>query len=93
MPLSNHRVLIKNFNFICKLAYNVYAVLTDFILYRLWTDSWGSEPGWYLSRILITDLQTGDKYHFLCEKWLAHNKEDGQVLLSMFEESNYCIPF
>ncbi|XP_077980091.1 polycystin-1-like protein 2 [Glandiceps talaboti] len=48
---------------------------------RIWHDDSGKgEHGsWYLSRIMISDLQTGQKYFFLCDKWLAVEYEDGLI--------------
>ncbi|KAK3094947.1 hypothetical protein FSP39_008255 [Pinctada imbricata] len=39
----------------------------------------GSSPSWYFSRMQIQDLQTGDKYFFLCEQWLSVDEEDGLI--------------
>jgi hypothetical protein len=48
---------------------------------RIWHDNsgkgkWGS---WYLKYILINDLQTKQQYYFICEKWLAVEKDDGVI--------------
>ena len=39
----------------------------------------GSSPSWYLSRILVKDLQTGKIWPLYCENWLAVESEDGKV--------------
>lgn len=39
----------------------------------------GSSPSWYFSRLQVQDLQTGDKYFFICEQWLSVDDEDGMV--------------
>ncbi|XP_062611467.1 uncharacterized protein LOC134273293 [Saccostrea cucullata] len=46
---------------------------------RIWHDNMGSSPSWYLSRMQIQDLQTGDKYFFICEQWLSVDDEDGLI--------------
>ncbi|XP_077864172.1 polycystin-1-like protein 2 [Saccoglossus kowalevskii] len=48
---------------------------------RIWHDDSGKgEHGsWYLSRIMISDLQTGEKFYFLNDKWLAVEYEDGMI--------------
>ncbi len=48
---------------------------------HIWHDNsgkanWGS---WFLEEIIINDLQTKQKYHFICNKWLAVEKEDGLI--------------
>ena len=39
----------------------------------------GTNPSWYFSRMQIEDLQTGDKYFFICENWLSLDDDDGLV--------------
>ena len=34
---------------------------------------------WYLKRIIVHDLQTREKFFFICEKWLAIEKSDGLI--------------
>ena len=49
--------------------------------YRLWHDNTGKRPGWFLSRILVRDLNKQSKYYFICDQWLAADKGDGQVIV------------
>ncbi|GAB1597495.1 polycystic kidney disease protein 1-like 2 [Argonauta hians] len=48
---------------------------------RIWHDNSGKGKfgSWYLKHFLVRDLQTGVKYHFMSNKWLAVEKDDGQV--------------
>ncbi|XP_055995228.1 uncharacterized protein LOC125649388 [Ostrea edulis] len=46
---------------------------------RIWHDNMGSSPSWYFSRLQVQDLQTGDKYFFICEQWLSVDDEDGII--------------
>nr|XP_034310453.1 uncharacterized protein LOC105340501 isoform X2 [Crassostrea gigas] len=46
---------------------------------RIWHDNTGSSPSWYFSRLQVQDLQTGDKYFFICEQWLSVDDEDGMI--------------
>ena len=48
---------------------------------RVWHDNSGKGgmASWYLKFILVHDLQTREKHYFLCEKWLAVEKEDGLI--------------
>ncbi len=34
---------------------------------------------WYLEHIVVHDMQTRDKFKFLCQKWLEVEKDDGKV--------------
>ncbi|XP_023806954.1 polycystic kidney disease protein 1-like 2, partial [Oryzias latipes] len=38
---------------------------------RLWHDNSGSHPAWYVANIMVQDLQTEQKWNFLCNSWLA----------------------
>ncbi|PVD28968.1 hypothetical protein C0Q70_11565 [Pomacea canaliculata] len=47
---------------------------------RIWHDnSGGSCAGWFLRRMDVEDLQTGQRYLFICERWLAVDKDNGVV--------------
>ncbi|KAJ7986099.1 hypothetical protein DPEC_G00347290 [Dallia pectoralis] len=38
---------------------------------RLWHDNSGGNPAWYINKIVVHDVETGKKWHFLCNSWLA----------------------
>uniref|UniRef100_A0A803TRM4 Polycystin 1 like 2/pseudo n=1 Tax=Anolis carolinensis TaxID=28377 RepID=A0A803TRM4_ANOCA len=38
---------------------------------RLWHDNSGGSPSWYVNRVLVHDVATDQKWHFLCNSWLA----------------------
>ncbi len=48
---------------------------------RIWHDNTGqsSSSSWFLKYIIIRDLQTMEKFHFICQRWFAVEKEDGKV--------------
>jgi hypothetical protein len=48
---------------------------------RIWHDNTGhgSSSSWFLKYIIIRDLQTLEKSYFICQKWLAVEKDDGRV--------------
>ncbi|XP_076075764.1 polycystin-1-like protein 2 [Mytilus galloprovincialis] len=48
---------------------------------RMWHDNSGKgrNQGWYLNKIIITDLQTRETFFFLCNKWFAVEEDDGMV--------------
>ena len=55
---------------------------------QIWHDNSGSSPSWYLSRIIVKDLQTGQTWPLFCDNWLAVESEDGKVcrILSVANE-------
>ncbi|KAK3877407.1 hypothetical protein Pcinc_017874, partial [Petrolisthes cinctipes] len=48
---------------------------------RIWHDSSGSGPNasWFLSYVVFRDVQTGEKFEFINNKWLAVEMDDGQI--------------
>ena len=46
---------------------------------RVWHDNSGKSPSWFLSQVVIRDIETDDKFFFLCKSWLACDEGDGQV--------------
>ncbi|XP_071550540.1 polycystin-1-like [Panulirus ornatus] len=48
---------------------------------RIWHDNSGKGPNasWYLSYIVLRDVQTGDKYEFICNQWFGVEFDDGQI--------------
>ncbi|CAC5421272.1 PKD1L2 [Mytilus coruscus] len=59
----------------------------DVVNVIIWHDNSGSSPSWFLSRILIQDLQTKKVYTFYHDKWLGMQSGTAKVCLSI--ESNY----
>jgi hypothetical protein len=39
----------------------------------------GASGSWFLDFVIINDLQTAEKYYFICEKWFALEKGDGLI--------------
>jgi hypothetical protein len=48
---------------------------------RVWHDNSakGDMASWFLKCIIVHDLQTREKFYFICEKWLAVEKGDGAI--------------
>lgn len=48
---------------------------------RIWHDNSGkgAAASWLLNFIVIRDVQTGDKFQFIANKWFAVEKDDGKV--------------
>ncbi|XP_023932388.1 uncharacterized protein LOC106168381 [Lingula anatina] len=55
--------------------------LGDLNYLRIWHDNSGKGQfaSWYLKYLLVQDLQTKEKYHFICNRWFAVEEDDGQV--------------
>lgn len=49
---------------------------------KIWHDNTGKGPNasWYLNYIIVRDIQTGKKYEFICNEWLAVEIGDGMVM-------------
>ncbi|XP_053283068.1 polycystic kidney disease protein 1-like 2 [Pleuronectes platessa] len=45
--------------------------LGDLQSIRLWHDNSGEQPAWYVNKVMVQDLESGQKWHFLCNSWLA----------------------
>ncbi|KAG7235120.1 hypothetical protein INR49_025225 [Caranx melampygus] len=43
---------------------------------RLWHNNSGSHPAWYVGNVMVQDTQTNQKWHFLCNSWLAIDMGD-----------------
>ncbi|XP_038048999.1 polycystin-1-like [Patiria miniata] len=66
---------------ICHFLMGVASPLGPLSYIKLWHDNTG--PGqlasWYLSQVSILDLQNGKQYFFVCDRWLAVEKDDGAI--------------
>ena len=46
----------------------------------MWDNSGrGGSASWFLRFVIVQDMQTKQKYYFLCERWLAVEKNDGEI--------------
>ncbi|KAK2839552.1 hypothetical protein Q5P01_013292 [Channa striata] len=57
-------------------AVDMFLLTTPFSLgelhaIRLWHNNSGSHPPWFVGNVVVQDLQTDQKWHFLCNTWLA----------------------
>ncbi|XP_071110902.1 polycystin-1-like protein 3 [Haliotis cracherodii] len=46
---------------------------------KVWHDDKGDVTKWHIDRIVVIDLQTNDRYIFICHKWLALDEDDGRI--------------
>ena len=52
---------------------------------RVWHDNSGkgASASWFLKYIIVRDLQTMQKFYFICQNWLAVEKGNGAVSSSL----------
>ncbi|XP_078399144.1 polycystin-1-like protein 2 [Cetorhinus maximus] len=53
--------------------------LGDLQSIRLWHDNSGSSPSWYVNRVTVLDVETGQQWHFICNSWLAIDIDENIV--------------
>ena len=48
---------------------------------RIWHDNTGRGDfaSWYCCAVTVRDVQTNEKFEFICNKWLACEKSEEQV--------------
>ena len=48
---------------------------------HLWHDNsgQGSSASWFCKYLIVRDLQTMEKFHFISQRWFAVEKDDGKV--------------
>jgi hypothetical protein len=81
---SMHSSWLFRSNFINQISANIFRYFRSLGLLnyiRIWHDNSGkgSSASWFLKYIIIRDLQTMDKYHFIAQQWFAVEKDDGKV--------------
>ncbi|XP_063356334.1 polycystin-1-like protein 2 [Pelmatolapia mariae] len=62
-------------------AVDMFLLTTPFSLgdlqgIRLWHNNSGSHSAWYVGNVMVQDLQTEEKWHFLCNSWLSVDIDD-----------------
>lgn len=45
----------------------------------IWHDNSGESPAWFLQQVEVEDSSTGDRFHFLANRWLALEKGSGEI--------------
>ena len=53
---------------------------------KIWHDNSGKgdDASWFLKFIIIHDLQTREKFYFICQDWLGVEKSDGKIERELF---------
>ncbi|KAL6458734.1 hypothetical protein MHYP_G00322060 [Metynnis hypsauchen] len=47
---------------------------------RVWHDNKGPAPGWHLESVDVKDELMNQTFRFPCDRWLAKNEDDGQIM-------------
>ena len=55
---------------------------------RVGHDNKGMAPGWHLDKIEVENLQTKERFVFVCNRWLAKDEEDHEVVREMAAEGD-----
>jgi len=81
----NHEILISDSN------YNPLRPLGKLNYMKIWHDNSGKgdKASWFLKYIIVKDLQTREKFYFICQKWLAVEKGDGKLERELFVASEW----
>ncbi len=60
---------------------------------RVWHDNSGvgNRASWFLKYIVVRDLQTMEKSHFISQQWFAVEKDDGLVKLINPKKKDFII--
>eukprot|EP00058_Branchiostoma_floridae_P027353 XP_002612844.1 hypothetical protein BRAFLDRAFT_67208 [Branchiostoma floridae] len=53
--------------------------LGDLVYLRVWHNNGGYSPAWFLSQIVVTNREDNRPRFFLCNRWFATDKDDGNV--------------
>ncbi|XP_056301849.1 lipoxygenase homology domain-containing protein 1-like [Danio aesculapii] len=60
---------------------------------RIWHDNSGPAPGWHLEYVDVHDDILGKKFRFQCDRWLAKNEDDGQIMRELACANNDGVDF
>jgi hypothetical protein len=55
---------------------------------RVWHDNKGRASGWHLDRIEMENLESGERFYFVCNRWLAKDEDDGQIVRELPAEGD-----
>ena len=55
---------------------------------RVFHDNSGNAPGWHLNKIEAHNAETKETYLFRCDRWLATDEDDGEIIREMPAEGS-----
>ena len=73
---------------VCAFLMTVPQSLGNLKQIRIWHNNAGNYPAWNLLRVMIQDIQTDQKWWFVCDDWLAVDEGDGKVEKVLYPASN-----
>ncbi|XP_074631330.1 polycystin-1-like protein 2 isoform X3 [Acropora palmata] len=53
--------------------------LGDISHIKLWHDNSGDNPQWFLNKVVIREHNTNTTWFFVCNRWFAAERDDGQI--------------
>ena len=56
---------------------------------HIWHDNSGRSPSWYLSRVIVRDLQTNQRQFYLAECWFSLDRKHGFIDKDILSASKY----
>ncbi|CAG2234855.1 PKD1L2 [Mytilus edulis] len=64
-----------------KFVMSVPRKIKDPSVLRIWHDNsgQGNAASWYLNKIILDDIQTDERYLFICNQWLSLDHDDGCI--------------
>ena len=62
--------------------------LGDLSHIKVWHDNSGDNPQWFINKIVIRDPKTDTTWFFVCNRWLAAEREDGKIERVLYVSSN-----
>ncbi|XP_076075490.1 polycystin-1-like protein 2 isoform X1 [Mytilus galloprovincialis] len=64
-----------------KFVMSVGKPINDPTVLKIWHDNsgQGNSASWYLNKIILEDVQTSERYMFICDQWLSLDHDDGCV--------------
>ncbi|CAG2251689.1 PKD1L2 [Mytilus edulis] len=64
-----------------KFVMSVPKPINDPTVLKIWHDNsgQGNSASWYLNKIILEDVQTGERYLFICDHWLSLDHDDGCI--------------
>ena len=55
---------------------------------QIWHDNSGKSPSWFLYQVVVKDMYTKEKWHFVANRWLAVERLDGAIHAEIKAASN-----
>lgn len=53
--------------------------LGDLSHIKIWHDNSGDNPQWFINKVVIRDPKTDTTWVFMCNRWLAAERDDGKI--------------